>query len=159
MPALPGKKHIVIGAKISQAEQDAFETIARNQDRSMSYVLRELAVRGMAQYFRDGHIKATADDETVIARGRSGGGVARTSAIDAVPSDDDLTFERFEKEIDILQIGHIAFEENIRHAPPEKLRLILEDVKKSIRKTLEKEIKNYGTPPAATGAARQHRNK
>lgn len=66
MPILQGKKEIVVGAKISQAEADAFQSICDTEDRSMSYVLRQLALRGLAQYKRDGILKLTDEDENQI---------------------------------------------------------------------------------------------
>lgn len=66
MPIFQGKKEIVVGSKISQSESEAFQQICEIEDRSMSYILRELALRGMAQYSKDGLIKLTSDEEKII---------------------------------------------------------------------------------------------
>lgn len=67
MPIFQGKKEVVVGSKVSQAENEAFLAICEKEDRSMSYVIRELALRGLAQYMRDGQLKLTAEDEKAIS--------------------------------------------------------------------------------------------
>ena len=66
MPIFQGKKIIVVGSKISEAENAAFQEICQTEDRSMSYVLRELALRGLAQYKQDGQLKLTESEEKVF---------------------------------------------------------------------------------------------
>ncbi len=68
---LQGKKVIVVGSKISQSELDAFQAICDREDRSMSYVLRELAVRGLAYYYADGQLKTTPAEDDLISKSRS----------------------------------------------------------------------------------------
>ena len=70
VPALPGKKEIVVGSKVSQAEYDLLQWICDSRDRSMSYVLRELAMRGLASYFRDANLRTTEEEDEIIQRGR-----------------------------------------------------------------------------------------
>lgn len=66
MPVLQGKKEVVVGSKISQREYAALQGICDKEDRSMSYVLRELAIRGFAYYLKDGNLKPTTDEEIRI---------------------------------------------------------------------------------------------
>jgi hypothetical protein len=66
MPVLQGKKEVVVGSKVSQSEFDVFQGICESEDRSMSYVLRELAIRGLAYYLVDGRLKTTDDEERRI---------------------------------------------------------------------------------------------
>ncbi len=70
MPILQGKKEVVIGSKVSQAEFDALSEICGKEDRSMSYVLRELAMRGLSLYKQDGLLKLTEDEEKAITNGK-----------------------------------------------------------------------------------------
>ena len=66
---LQGKKEVVVGAKISQGEFDALQIICLAEDRKMSYVLRELAMRGLAQYLQDRRIRITPEEEAIIRSG------------------------------------------------------------------------------------------
>lgn len=69
MAVLQGKKEIVVGSKVSQPEFDVLQWICDLEDRSMSYVLRELAIRGLSQYFADGRLKTTDNEDKRIEIG------------------------------------------------------------------------------------------
>jgi len=58
MSLFEGKRVEFIGVKFNNLERDEIEKIANTQDRSLSYIVRELALRGLIQYFRDGLIKS-----------------------------------------------------------------------------------------------------
>ncbi len=68
MPALQGKKEEVVGSKVSQRERAMLQEICERADRSMSYVLRELAMRGVTLYLQDGKIKADETEQAQIER-------------------------------------------------------------------------------------------
>src|SRR5688572_21006253 len=72
MPARHGRKEIVIGSKVSQAEYDALQRICAEHDRSMSYVLRELAMRGLANFFNDGRIRTDELEDKALESGMRG---------------------------------------------------------------------------------------
>lgn len=67
MSVLEGVKEVVVGSKVSRSEFDILQAICTKEDRSMSYVLRELAIRGLAYYLQDGLIKASAEEDASIA--------------------------------------------------------------------------------------------
>jgi hypothetical protein len=69
VPNIDGTKEIVVGSKISQGLKDLFEELAKTHDRTPSYLLRELAIRGLAQYYLDGNLKASPEEEAIISRG------------------------------------------------------------------------------------------
>lgn len=71
VPSIQGKKEIVVGAKVSQAVFDALQGICDREDRSMSYVLRELALRGMAAYLTDHALRLTEAETAIVERGKS----------------------------------------------------------------------------------------
>ena len=71
MRILSGKKEIVVGCKISQKEKEILDDICAKEDRTRSYVLRELAMRGLATYSIDGRLKANTVEEMQIARNTS----------------------------------------------------------------------------------------
>lgn len=58
MSLFEGKRVEFIGVKFNNLERFEIEKIANTQDRSLSYIVRELALRGLIQYFRDGLIKS-----------------------------------------------------------------------------------------------------
>ena len=67
MPVYEGKKTETITAKVNIEQLEAFDDIAKQTDRPRSYIVRELALRGLAQFKRDGQLKLTADEEKIIA--------------------------------------------------------------------------------------------
>lgn len=67
MPIFEGKKEVVVGSKVSQSENDELLRICQKEDRSMSYVLRELAMRGLVLYLQDNHLKTT-EEEILTAK-------------------------------------------------------------------------------------------
>lgn len=66
MSGLQGKKEVVVGSKVSQGEFDALSEVCEIEDRSMSYVLSNLAIRGLALYKQDGLLKITPEEERLI---------------------------------------------------------------------------------------------
>lgn len=66
MPILDGKKVENITAKVNAQQKELFQEVCNKEDRPLSYVVRELALRGIAQYKRDGKLKITSDDERVL---------------------------------------------------------------------------------------------
>lgn len=66
MALFEGKKVNMVGVKLSQSMEDIFQEICKDLDRPMSYVVRELALRGLAQYIKDGQLKMTDADEKAI---------------------------------------------------------------------------------------------
>lgn len=62
MPIFEGKRLEFIGVKFNQAEKQAFERIASEEDRGVSYVVRELALRGLAHYLSDKSLKPTENE-------------------------------------------------------------------------------------------------
>jgi len=67
MPIFEGKRLEFVGVKLNDSEKKAFGLIASDEDRAMSYVVRELALRGFVQYLKDRRVKAT-DEEIEIAK-------------------------------------------------------------------------------------------
>lgn len=59
------KKDVVVGMKIGESVKRMLDRIADEQDRTISYVARELMIRGLALYHLDGNLK---DDMSVPAR-------------------------------------------------------------------------------------------
>jgi hypothetical protein len=47
MPIFEGKRLEFVGVKFNEAEKTQFEKIGEDEDRAMSYVVRELALRGL----------------------------------------------------------------------------------------------------------------
>ncbi len=72
MPNFGGKKEKVVGSKVSFATYDILEAIAQTTDRTVSYLVRELMMRGLAQFYRDGEIRLTSEDEAILSHGTSG---------------------------------------------------------------------------------------
>jgi hypothetical protein len=70
MTLFEGKKVNMVGVKLSQSMEDIFQEICKELDRPMSYVVRELALRGLAQYVKDGQLKLTPDEEKAIQNKR-----------------------------------------------------------------------------------------
>lgn len=70
VPNLAGKKVVVVGSKVSQAVADELHTISVNFDRTTSYIVRELLVRGLAQFYRDGEYRPTFQDESDILKAK-----------------------------------------------------------------------------------------
>lgn len=68
MPIFTGKRLEFVGVKLSQSEKSAFEKIASDHDRAMSYVVRELALRGLVQYLKDNKIKTTNEEVEFIIK-------------------------------------------------------------------------------------------
>jgi hypothetical protein len=62
MPIFEGKRLEFVGVKFNKPEKDELEKIAVDEDRALSYVVRELALRGFVQYLQDGNIKATREE-------------------------------------------------------------------------------------------------
>src|SRR5690349_2403590 len=67
MPIFEGKRLEFVGVKFNQDEKGVLEEIAKKLDRPLSYVVRELALRGFVQYLQDGNLKNT-DEEIAFAR-------------------------------------------------------------------------------------------
>lgn len=65
MPNPEGKKVVTVTVKVSSDNREQFEKICKEQDRSMSYVVRELALRGLSLYKSDGILKFSEDDELI----------------------------------------------------------------------------------------------
>lgn len=59
MPIFEGKRLEFVGVKFNEAEKSQFEKIGEDQDRAMSYVVRELALRGLVLYLQDRNLKPT----------------------------------------------------------------------------------------------------
>lgn len=68
MPIFEGKKVYNVGVKVNKQQQDELQRICDDLDRPMSYVVRELAMRGLALYKQDGLIKMTQAEENAILR-------------------------------------------------------------------------------------------
>jgi hypothetical protein len=66
MPIFEGKKVLNVGVKVNEEMRQELEAIAAAEDRPMSYVVRELAVRGLALYKQDGRLKATEAEENIL---------------------------------------------------------------------------------------------
>jgi hypothetical protein len=62
MPIFEGKRLEFVGVKFNQAEKEYLEKIAADEDRALSYIVRELALRGLVQYLKDKNIKTTGDE-------------------------------------------------------------------------------------------------
>lgn len=61
-----GKRVEFVGVKFSAAEKRHLERIAVENDRPVSYVVRELALRGLVQYLQDRKLRMT-NTETALA--------------------------------------------------------------------------------------------
>ena len=57
MPLSDGKKVETVTVKVNAEQQNALAEICKKEDRPMSYVMRELAMRGLALYRQDGQLK------------------------------------------------------------------------------------------------------
>ena len=53
------KKVLTVPVKVDDPTKRAFEKIGEAEDRPLGYVVRELAVRGMALYAKDGKLRDT----------------------------------------------------------------------------------------------------
>jgi predicted transcriptional regulator len=60
MPEFTGKKEIVIGTKIPETLKSRLDEIAEYEDRQISYVVRELMLRGLSLYDIDGKLRGEA---------------------------------------------------------------------------------------------------
>jgi len=67
MPIFEGKRLEFVGVKFNESEKSQFEKIGEEQDRAMSYVVRELALRGLVLYLQDHRLK-TSPEEIETAR-------------------------------------------------------------------------------------------
>jgi len=54
---VPEKKEITIGMKVQDSVRRQIEEIATNEDRPVGYVARELMIRGLSLYRRDGKLR------------------------------------------------------------------------------------------------------
>jgi superfamily II DNA helicase RecQ len=66
MRVYEGKKIKTITAKIDEDQLEIIDEVARRHDRSRSYVIRELLVRGLVQYKIDGNLKITGEEENLL---------------------------------------------------------------------------------------------
>ncbi len=57
-----GKKTETITLKANRREKEIFEEIAATTDRSLSYVFRALALRGLVEYLEDARLQLTKGD-------------------------------------------------------------------------------------------------
>ena len=63
MSVYEGKKTETLTVKVNAEQNEIFNIIAKKMDRSRSYVVRELALRGLANYQVDGELKTTLEEE------------------------------------------------------------------------------------------------
>lgn len=66
MPIQEGKRVVTVTVKVNAQQREEFQAICDAEDRSMSYVVRELALRGLAQYKNDGVLRINDNEEKVI---------------------------------------------------------------------------------------------
>ena len=83
MPIYEGKKVETLTVKVDAELRDDFNEIAQKLDRSMSYVVRELAMRGLAQYTKDKRLRLSEEEEMIIS-----GKETQTIAISSEPAGD-----------------------------------------------------------------------
>lgn len=67
MSVYQGKKVETVTVKVNQQQLIDFKEICEKLDRPMSYVVRELALRGLVQYKQDGQLKLTAEEENFLS--------------------------------------------------------------------------------------------
>lgn len=67
MPISEGKKVEPVSVKFNAEQLQIILDLAVRLDRGKSYIVRELALRGLAQYMRDGSLKITAAEEQIIS--------------------------------------------------------------------------------------------
>ena len=82
------KKDVVVGMKVSESTKRILDRIADEEDRTISYITRELMLRGLSLYQSDGKLK----DDGPVAKAPP----IRLSKVAAVvdPSEDDLRGRR-----------------------------------------------------------------
>ncbi len=73
MPELQGKRVEPVSAKINAKRKELLQVVCGKEDRSMSYVITELAMRGLALYKQDGLLKITEDEEKIITNSNKKG--------------------------------------------------------------------------------------
>lgn len=58
-PPKAGKKTVTVPIKVSQDIKDELKVICGDEDRPLGYIARELMLRGLVAYRRDGSLKVT----------------------------------------------------------------------------------------------------
>jgi hypothetical protein len=66
MSLTKGKKIQPLSVKISAEFEEVVLDFAEKHERGKSYIVRLLALRGLAQYLRDGQLKITPEDEDIL---------------------------------------------------------------------------------------------
>lgn len=62
MQLFEGKRLEFIGVKYNENEKALFEEIGKKLDRPLSYVVRELSLRGLAAYLEDNNLRMTGNE-------------------------------------------------------------------------------------------------
>lgn len=71
MSIIGGKRLETVPVKFSESEKMELAQIAKEDDRGLGYIVRELAFRGLAAYKSDGCLKATEKELQIIEHGKT----------------------------------------------------------------------------------------
>lgn len=128
------KKDQPLALRVPSSLLNKLNEISRLDDRPLGYVARELMVRGLSLYQHDGKLRDIDLKGERMVNGKS-------PPENSVPTE-DLSYEDFMREIDLLNISHIEFLGDMRNASSTRRREVLDD----IRRVIKGPIKSFTKP-------------